>query len=330
MFHEYGLTRQPLVSAIIPTYNRAENLVEAVESALAQSYPHREVIVVDDGSTDDTQARLGKYLDNVIYIRQRRRGSSAARNRGMEHSRGELIAFLDADDKWRPEKIQLQVDYLRAHPDIGILCSDAREFTSEGTVSESFFAQFGEVPSDGFVFNTIAETAFPLTSTVMIRRTCIENGARFDEKLLNFQDIDFFMRLNLRCRMGIMKEKLVERRLHPGNVSKNHYRRFYYRTLAFKKILDDGTALTSGQRKRIRRLLAFSCLKVGDCYWDSLDLNEARSWYGRAIRFDHIGADALLHAMLTFLPAEFITSLRGLKARLTRVAEPVSPHCQSD
>jgi len=280
------MEQEPLVSAVIPTYNGWQNLVEAVESVLAQEYPHVEIIVVDDGSTDATQARMQQYSDRIVYTRQENRGPAAARNAGLDIANGEFIAFLDSDDLWRQDKIGKQVEFFRSHPQVGIVCTDAREFDETGTFAESFLAQFGDVPHNGLILETIAATAFPLTSTVMIRRACIEDGLRFKEDLSRFQDIDFFMRINLRHPIATIEEKLTDRRLHEGNISKDHFKRFFNRTVAFGRILSDGTALTAAQRKTIRRLLAFACSKVGGCHWSRFDMREARRWYWKAVGFD--------------------------------------------
>jgi len=307
------MEHEPLVSVVIPTYNLCDNLVEAVESVMAQSYPYIELIVVDDGSTDQTQARMEEYGDNIVYVRQANQGPAAARNTGLETATGEFIAFLDADDLWRPEKVRKQIDYFREHPELGMLCTDSREFDETGTFSDSFLAQFGRIDRDGYVFETIAATAFPLTSTVMIRKECIETGLRFNTELTRFQDIDFFMRINLLYPIATIDEQLVDRRLHAGNRSKDHYGRFLSRTIAFTKILSDGTELNSAQRRAVRKLLASSCSKVGGCHWGKFDMKEARRWYWKAVRFDAVGLDALAHVVLSFLPVRCIAFLRRLK-----------------
>ena len=102
-----------IVSAIIPTYNRAHLVTEAIDSVLAQTYPHIEVIVVDDGSTDDTMARLAPYGSRIRVIRQENAGPAAARNKGIAASSGGLVAFLDSDDLWLPAKIERQVRLLQ-------------------------------------------------------------------------------------------------------------------------------------------------------------------------------------------------------------------------
>src|SRR5215204_4807622 len=100
----------PLVSVIIPNYNYAQYLTQTLDSVLSQTYPHVEIIVVDDGSTDGSQEVLRNYTDRVTWFQQRREGVSVARNRGVQESHGQLIAFLDADDVWLPAKLERQVE----------------------------------------------------------------------------------------------------------------------------------------------------------------------------------------------------------------------------
>jgi glycosyltransferase involved in cell wall biosynthesis len=114
----------PLVSVIIPTYNRAALLCEAVESVLQQTYRNIEIIVIDDGSTDDTTAVMQKYADRVRYTRRPNAGVNAARNLGLKQARGEFVALLDSDDLWATYKIELQVRLMKAFPDVGFTFSN--------------------------------------------------------------------------------------------------------------------------------------------------------------------------------------------------------------
>jgi len=116
------------VSVIIPAYNSGPYLTETIESVLRQTYPHREIIVVDDGSTDDTPARVARYGPALTYIRQAQGGVGAARNRGVAAARGDYIALLDHDDLWVPEKLEVQVEVAARHPASGMLVCDGLEF----------------------------------------------------------------------------------------------------------------------------------------------------------------------------------------------------------
>ena len=105
------------ISVVIPAYNHGRFLREAIDSVLAQTYAPLEIIVVDDGSTDDTEQIVRSYGDRVRYIRQQNAGVGAARNNGIANARGEYVAFLDSDDLWLPEKLAVQVEYMRRHPE---------------------------------------------------------------------------------------------------------------------------------------------------------------------------------------------------------------------
>ena len=113
-----------LVSVVVPTYDYGCFVAEAVASALAQTYPHREVIVVDDGSTDDTREVLAPYSDRIRYIFQSNQGLSAARNTGIRAAQGEFIALLDSDDVWHPRKLEVQMHFLHDLPEVGLLGTD--------------------------------------------------------------------------------------------------------------------------------------------------------------------------------------------------------------
>lgn len=127
----------PLVSTIIPTYKGAGFILDALESALAQTYPRQEIIVVNDGSPDDTEALLAPYRDKIVYIKQENLGFAIARNVGILRATGEYIAFLDHDDIWHPEKLALQVAYLEQNPDVLLVGSDFSGFASNGFFERS-------------------------------------------------------------------------------------------------------------------------------------------------------------------------------------------------
>ncbi|NOQ85501.1 MAG: glycosyltransferase, partial [Deltaproteobacteria bacterium] len=111
----------PKVSVIIPTYNRAHTLREAIDSVLSQSYNDLELIIVDDGSTDETKVIVSSYIPKLAYIYQERQGVSAARNRGIKHAQGDYISFLDSDDLWLKDKLYLQMKFMESHPE-ALIC----------------------------------------------------------------------------------------------------------------------------------------------------------------------------------------------------------------
>ena len=124
----------PLVSVIVPTYNGAPFIAETIDSILAQTHRSREIIVVDDGSTDETATRLGRYGSAIRYIWQENRGPGAARNRGLQEARGDYVAFLDHDDLWTPDTLEVQLDVAARHPASGMIVCDGVMFEGEQIV----------------------------------------------------------------------------------------------------------------------------------------------------------------------------------------------------
>ena len=188
-------TSKPLVSVVIPTYNRAALLDEALSSAGAQvgagTLFDVEIVVVDDASSDETPAAVRRH-PTVRYIRHAtNRGGSAARNTGIAASSGSLIAFLDDDDLWLPNKLALQVPVLEAHPDAGGVYSHMRLSDEQGG---SLWPDRTRTES-GFMFRELLLDNFMLTPTVLVRREAFGKAGYFDEQLTSSQDYDMLLRL---------------------------------------------------------------------------------------------------------------------------------------
>lgn len=203
------------VSVIIPTYNRAGTIVRTVESVLAQTVPPSEVIVVDDGSTDDTAATLDRFLGRIRILRQANQGASAARNTGIRAAEGDLIAFLDSDDAWLPTKNERQLDLFRRHADQGITCCvcNARMEYQDGTVRHSFaVAGLHPMTDSGLWCNPAAVlvSRFLLFNQVaVVRRDALERAGLFDESLRIMEDYDLQLRLALTGPWAYLREPLV-------------------------------------------------------------------------------------------------------------------------
>ena len=170
----------PSVSVIVPTYNSAHTLAAAVESVLAQSLAPYEVIVVDNNSTDDVKGALAPFGDRVTLVHEAQPGEAHARNRGIQNSHGELIAWLDADDTWLPRKLELQVP-LFADPAVGLVYCDFRTHFADGSIRESFL-QGHPRAAVGDVFEQYVQSRFFLPSMVVQRRATFEPELRFDPK----------------------------------------------------------------------------------------------------------------------------------------------------
>jgi len=172
-----------LISVIIPAYNCERFLREAVESVLGQNYSPVELIIVDDGSTDGTASVARSFPETVRYLHQTNQGPAAARNRGIEHAQGSLIAFADADDLWPATKLELQLSYLVRDPKIDIVLGRIQQVQLSETND-------GETRAEEF-----AEPAFSVNlGSAIMRKSVFERVGLFDETMRYSEDVDWFMR----------------------------------------------------------------------------------------------------------------------------------------
>ena len=201
------------MSIIVPCHNGARFLAEALDSALAQTHPAVEVIVVDDGSIDDTPSVLGRYAGRVRVIRQRNRGPSAARNAALDVARGDYVAFLDADDRFLPDKVARQAGVLDARPDVGLVYSGWRFIDEDGRVLRGEGTPRGE--GDLLPALLLGNPIHPLAAVV--RRTLVAEAGGFDESLRGCEEWDLFLRLSRRgMRWASVEAVLGEYRIHPA------------------------------------------------------------------------------------------------------------------
>ncbi|UCN01111.1 glycosyltransferase [Sulfurimonas sp. SWIR-19] len=220
------------ISVIIPTYNRYKLLKRAIKSVLDQTYTAKEIIVIDDGSTDAT-CNIQKDFPNIIYIYQKNRGVSAARNRGIEIAKSEWIAFLDSDDEFYPQKLQKQVDFHKANPDI--LMSYTQEQWVRNGVTVKIPKKYRKIGKDAFLENLSYCNIAP--SSVMLHKSLLERVGLFDEHLEVCEDYDLWLRITCKHKIGLINEKLI--RKYAGHDAQLGFRKNMdvYRIKALKKLL---------------------------------------------------------------------------------------------
>ena len=204
----------PLVSIIIPCFNQGKFLAEAIDSALAQTYRNIEIVVINSGSTDTTAEVMARYTGRIRAIIVENRGVSRARNVGITESAGELIALLDADDRWLPDKLDHQVPRLMASADVALLCSAYRSFTADGQ-SREVTVEDGFRPTlhQQMVFNHMN------AQTALFRRSVLRTVGMFDETLQRCEDWDLWNRIVARAPIMGTSRVVAEYRRHPGTLS---------------------------------------------------------------------------------------------------------------
>jgi glycosyltransferase involved in cell wall biosynthesis len=204
-----------LVSVVIPTYNYAHFLGDAIESALAQAYKNIEVIVVDDGSSDNTSDVVKKYEGAVRYIYQNNRGLSAARNTGIRESRGQYIAFLDADDIWMPEKISEQLKLFEGQNNIGAVSCRFYEMNERMIVLAE--SKHKDYPPKVLKEKLMLSNAVSGGSSIVVKKECFDLVGLFDEKLSAAEDWDMWLRISTKFNIRIVEKPLLKVRV--GNYS---------------------------------------------------------------------------------------------------------------
>ena len=216
------MTKQPRVSVVIPTYNDAEYLSEAIESVLAQTYTDYEIIVIDDGSADNTRQVLDPYQDKIRYIYQKNQGVAAARNRGINLARGELIAFLDADDLFLPDKLQQQVTLFDVQPHLGMVISGWRIVNEQGKIISEveFWQTLPELDLETWLFWKPV-----LPSATMIRHYWLEKVDGFSSDAIPAEDVECFINLvaigcqaDWCCKIGTLYRQINSQSLSQNTI----------------------------------------------------------------------------------------------------------------
>lgn len=225
----------PRISVIIPAYNRGGLLIEALESVFRQTWTDFEVIVVDDGSTDDTAALIAPFLSRICFLRQSNRGVAAARNLGIRHARGEFICFLDSDDLWMTTKLEEQIAFAEQNAQYALIATEIEAFDESGEVSDRRKSKMYRI-HNGFVLEHLLFSNWIQSSTVMVRRSVLLSVGGFDEDVGNFgEDWLLWMRFAAVAQIYFLPKPLVRYRIHTQNLT-CHRPESQYRSLM--RILD--------------------------------------------------------------------------------------------
>jgi len=272
----------PEVSVIIPSYNSAKYLTDAVDSVLSQTLRDYEVLVIDDGSTDDTESVMSRYGEPVRYIRQRNRGVGAARNRGIKESGGRYVAFLDADDTWHQDKLRRQVTALREDRDYracytAFIVVDTDLTPLNVARSRRRAAGLEDLLLRGNVIGSIC--------SVICERSLFETTGDFDPTLSQCADWDMWVRMSVLTDFLYLDLPLVTYRQHATNMSRNA-------SLLEKDSLQvlrkgfDMPHLASGLRSRRRAAFARNYMVLAGTYFHARKYGDSAGCAARAIAMD--------------------------------------------
>ena len=301
----------PKVSVIIPTYNRAKYISEAINSVLNQSFKDFEIIVVDDGSTDNTRAILEPYLCKIKYCYQKNSGPAKARNEGIKIAKGEYIGFLDSDDLWLPEKLKFQMDFFTQFPNIEILHCNL-EFLKEGEILGFNFNKIGLIKG-GYIFNDLLLLKGDIfMPCVIIKRAILDEIGLFNESLHTAEDTNMFLRIAKKYYFGFIDKILVRIRIHQDNLTtigiKNYgtIKNLDHISSLFPELHPSRSKL---MRKAYERRYKF----IGHSLFLKSDYAKAREFFIEAIRINFFNFEIIILLSLTFIPKNILDYMRVKK-----------------
>ncbi len=309
-----------MISVVIPTHNRAAFLPEAIESALAQTHPEREVIVVDDASTDGTGAILTRFGTRIRALFQQNSERAAARNNGIRHARGEIIALLDSDDAWLPEHLESCWKLLRDNPRLGVAFAGSYLIDGQGRT-------LGRMPirrQEGALFEKIVSSFSSggcNASSCLIRRDILLKAGLFNENraLCGSEDWELWARLAALTQIAPTDRYTVKVRTHAQQTSANAERMSASMQLALRTVLDNPAlaARTAGLRRQAECSM-HTVIATG--YYGCKDMRRARAHLGKALRAYPAGLFTnrliIFTLLRSLLGGELSSALRKLKWKL--------------
>ena len=243
---------QPTVTVVIPTYNRMGLLSRALTSVARQTRPPDEVVLVDDGSTDDTERLIRRQFPDVRYLQQENRGVAAARNRGIREAKGEWLAFLDSDDEWLPHKLERQLDAVREEPEFS-LCHTNEIWIRRGKRVNPLKKH---AKSGGYIFKKCLPLCVISPSSVLIHRSLFEQVGLFDESLPACEDYDLWLRVTaIRPVLYLEEPLIIKYGGHADQLSRRHWGMDRFRIHALENVIDSETLSAEDRRAAARMLV---------------------------------------------------------------------------
>ncbi len=304
------------VAVVVPVHDGMPDVLDALESALAQTLPAAEVVVVEDGSTDGSATAIEhRFGGRVRLLRGRFGSAAAARNAGWRAARAPFVAFLDADDLWMTDKLAAAAHAFAAAPGADWFFSDGAFRTLDGQLHTSWFGLYADLvePWCGAPVAQLFEVNFVLTSSVVVRRAALEAVGGFDERLSHAEDLDLWIRLSRRGPATAARRALVRYQHREGGLTRQTDRRLLGGVELFTRLAADpdlGPAL----RRRARRRAALYQYKLGLSALRAGHGGEARRWFARAWMFPERAWPVALGWGASLLPAALFGRLRGRSA----------------
>jgi len=320
---------QPLISVIIPTYNCAAYVGQAIASVVAQTYDRHEIIVVDDGSTDETKNVLGPYWEQIRYVYQDNRGLAGARNTGIREAQGDLIAFLDADDIWFSNKLALQVHAFKRHRKAGVVFADFMDFddarvtrSSRLTTWPQAMAWFNRhrVGASEMAFGPMYEELLKANwihaSSAIVRRDALSKVGWFDETLRAGEDLELWLRVARRYPFLCVNRVLSGYRYRADSLCGPIDSRATRVNQIVVKVLEQHLRrheIPQEHVSSVRRVLCQRYWSLGWTYFGENRFAEARGYFRQGLRYQPFHREHWLYLCASFLPVAMIEAVRRVR-----------------
>ena len=335
------------VSIILPTYNRAGYIRDAIESVLKQTYGNFKLMIVDDGSTDNTEQVVAPYLSDkrVRYMKQPNSGAAAARNYGLTVREGDFVAFIDSDDIWEPEKLGIQVSIMAALPQVVMVCSDFSAVTGSAIIERShirsyfmvldeynlqyddIFVHVLERPIEGLaygekvywgnIFRTMLLGNIMLTSTCLCRSSIFDSIGFFDTKYSTLEDYDLYLRISKAFQVALVTQSLIRYRYSENQLSGEGY----FEKLCINLIdiftknvaaLKDNDSVKLNFHTFQRRLGMYQSM-LGYCHFAKEEMRQARQYYLKSLRNNPGDLKSYLYLLFSLLPIGATRFVRNIR-----------------
>lgn len=306
----------PLISVIIPAFNAADFITEAIESILAQTVTDFEILVIDDGSSDATADIVSRFGEPVRLLRQENGGPAKARNQGIREARGEFVAFLDADDIWKETKLKKQLALFEADPELGMVFTEGYVFNQEGifrkNLSKRERLMSGNLPQNILLHSGLS------TPTVMLRKRVLDEIGLFEESLAHAEDDNLWIRVAVRYPVELIDEALVGVRDHDRRTTRNIKLlvESVKRNIELLKSHKYGPEVWEAVAPIVPRVLAKAHFDLGYIRFEENDLSSARSEFVAAIGHYWRHWPVYQYLFFSLLPKFVVRRLKKAKHRL--------------
>jgi glycosyltransferase involved in cell wall biosynthesis len=307
----------PEVSVIIPTYNYSRYLGEAIQSVLDQTLQDFEIIVVDDGSTDNTREIVQSYGEKIKYFYQSQQGPAKARNRAILESHGKFIAFLDSDDVWLPTKLEKQVALFKSNPKIGMVVTDNYLFDEKG-VYKDYVNKKGYLLTGDVVYNIFINSGV-VTPTVMVRREVFDKVGLFEENLQIAEDDNMWIRIAVEYDVDIVDESLAKIRDHRGRTMRVSDKLSESLQTNIELLTSKYGPKVASKIKPLAALKYYQAYFVqGYSHFENGNYREARTYFKKALKVNPGHRKTILLIVVTYIPRWAYPGLRYAKRLFSR------------